>query len=105
MLPYGALFLVLAPGQPDDDGVEDGQRAQAQGAAEGNAVELVADEGGESCCVSAPTIRLIVAGDTASSAICPDEGAALGRRWLLRQRTSVRVPFSTEYTNPRTASR
>jgi hypothetical protein len=41
----GALFLVLAPGQPYDDGVEDGQRDQSQGGAQGDAVELVADEG------------------------------------------------------------
>jgi hypothetical protein len=47
VLPCGALFLVFAPGQPDDEGVEDGQRDQAQGEVQGDAVELVADEGGQ----------------------------------------------------------
>lgn len=39
-----ALFAVLPPGQPRDEGVEDGQRGQPEGGVQGDAVELVADE-------------------------------------------------------------
>src|SRR5207247_4465446 len=42
----GSFGAVFAPGEPDQEGVEDGQRGQADGEVDGgDPVELVADEG------------------------------------------------------------